>query len=113
MGRRGIAAAAATAVLLSMVGEAGARRYEPEGCEAVNPGQPTCTFTVTETMEGPVTGVAGQGTWLVKVKRGKKTLKIKSPANGAPTAVTFTYIAGDKVTATAISPGAGLIAGGD
>ena len=109
----GIVAVAATAVLFSTVGVAGAADDAPEGCEAMNPAASTCTFTVTESMSGPVTGVAGEGTWIVKVKRGKKTIKLQSPASGAPTAVTFTYLKGDKVTATALSPGASLIAGGD
>jgi hypothetical protein len=107
-----VAAAAATAVLFSMVGIAGAQDA-PEGCEAMNPAAPTCSFTVAESMSGPVTGVAGEGTWVVKVKRGKQKIKLTSPASGAPTAVTFTFQAGDKVTATAVSPGAALIVGGD
>ena len=74
---------------------------------------PTCSFTVAETMSGPVAGVAGEGTWVVKVKRGKQKIKLTSPANGAPTAVSFPFQAGDKVTAIAVSPGAALIVGGD
>ncbi|MGH2754078.1 MAG: hypothetical protein ACRDLB_06550 [Actinomycetota bacterium] len=85
----------------------------PEGCEAMNPAQSTCTFTVMEDMEGPVAGVAGQGSWLVKVKRGKKTEKIKSPSSGEPTAVEYLFQAGDVVTAKALSPGSALIVGGD
>jgi hypothetical protein len=64
-------------------------------------------------MEGPVAGVAGRGDWIVKVKRGKKTIKIKRPAGGAPPAVEFLYQQGDKVTAIALSPGSSLVAGGD
>ena len=102
-----------TAALLSTVSVAGAADDAPEGCEAMNPAVPTCSFTVAESMSGPVTGVAGEGTWVVKVKRGKQKIKLTSPANGAPTAVTFPFQAGDKVTATAVSPGAALIVGGD
>jgi hypothetical protein len=99
-------------VLLPIGVQAGERRA-PEGCEAMNPAQSTCSFTVLEDMEGPVAGVAGRGDWLVKVKRGKKRIKIKSPAGGAPTAVEFLYQQGDKVTAIALSPGSSLVAGGD
>jgi hypothetical protein len=85
----------------------------PEGCEAMNPVAPRCSFTVVESMEGPVAGAAGHGTWIVKVKRGKKVTTIKSPPSGEPTAIEFLYQAGDKVTALAVSPGSGVIAGGD
>jgi hypothetical protein len=112
MSKRGVAAVAATAVLLPIGVQAGERRA-PEGCEAMNPAQSTCSFTVLEDMEGPVAGVAGRGDWIVKGKRGKKTIKIKSPAGGAPTAVEFLYQQGDKVTAIALSPGSSLVAGGD
>lgn len=87
---------------------------EPEGCQALNPVQPTCTFTVTEDMEGPIAGAAGYGTWKVVVKRGKKTAAtLKSGASGEPTATEFLYEKGDKVTVTAVSPGSGVTAGGD
>jgi len=89
-------------------------RDEPEGCQAMNPAAPTCKFTVTEDMEGPVAGAAGYGSWVVKVKRGKKiAARLKSPASGEPSAVEFLYEQGDKVTVKATSPGAGVIAGGD
>ena len=109
---RSLRFALAVSMFLALVGQAGASDA-PEGCEAMNPAAPTCSFTVAESMSGPVTGVAGEGTWVVKVKRGKQKIKLTSPANGAPTAVTFTFQAGDKVTATAVSPGAALIVGGD
>ena len=112
MRNKGIVAIAATAVLFSTVGIAGANDA-PEGCEAMNPVAPSCSFTVVESMSGPVTGVAGEGTWVVKVKRGKQKIKLTSPTGGAPTAVTFPFQAGDKVTAIAVSPGAALIVGGD
>jgi len=113
MQARRMAVMTAVAVLFLIGGEANARDDAPEGCEAMNPAASSCTFTVAETMSGPVTGVAGQGKWLVKVKRGKKTIKLASPPSGQPTAVEFTYLKGDKVTATALSPGASLVAGGD
>ena len=113
MGKRGIAAVTATAMLFPIGVQADERRRAPEGCEAFNPGQATCSFTVLEDMEGPVAGVAGRGDWIVKVKRGKKAIKIKSPAGGAPTAVEFLFQQGDKITAEALSPGSGLIVGGD
>ena len=112
---RSTAAVAALALVLGsgLASAKGRGAMEPEGCEAMNPAAPTCTFTVAETMAGPVTGVAGEGTWTVKVKRGKKTIKLQSPSSGQPTAVTFSFLKGDVVTATAVSPGAALIVGGD
>jgi hypothetical protein len=113
MRRWGLAASAATLVLAATVSTASATDDVVEGCEAMNPAVPTCTFTVTEPIDSPVSGVAGQGTWVVKVKRGKQKIKLTSPAGGAPTAVAFEYQVGDKVTATAVSPGASLVAGGE
>jgi hypothetical protein len=95
-----------------MVGIAGAHDA-PEGCEAMNPAVPSCSFTVAESMSGPVSGVAGEGTWVVKVKRGKQKIKLNSPSGGAPFVIEFLFRAGDKVTAIAVSPGASLIVGGD
>ena len=80
----------------------------------MNPVAPSCSFTVLESMEGPVAGAAGVGTWVVKVKRGKKIVAtLKSPPSGEPTAIEFLYQQGDKVSVTAVSPGASVIAGGD
>jgi hypothetical protein len=88
-------------------------KLEPEGCQAVNPVAPTCSFTVLEDMDGPVAGAAGYGTWIVKIKRGKQKMKLKSPASGEPTASEFLFEQGDKVSVTAVSAGSGVIAGGD
>ncbi len=87
----------------------------PEGCEAVNPVAPTCTFTVTEDMEGPVAGAAGWGDWVVKVKRGKKVVATINGGGsyGEPHAEEFLFKKGDKVSVAALSPGSGVIAGGD
>ena len=82
-----------------------------DSCTAVNPAQPQCTFTVTETATTPVTGAAGRGDWVVIVKRGKVKTAIKSPSSGEPTAISYTLVAGDKVTAKALSAGSAVIAG--
>ena len=84
---------------------------EPEGCQAVNPGQPTCSWTVTHTTESPVTGFASVGKWEAKIKRGKKTIKVEGPAAGEPAATTYEFEVGDKVTVTTLSPGTVVIAG--
>ena len=107
------------ALLLGLVALPGAGRLAPalgvppEGCQAVNPGQPTCTFTVTHNTTGPVSGIAGRGSWVVKVKRGKATTTIKSNAAGDPQAVAYIFQTGDKVTASALTPGSALAVGGD
>ncbi len=85
--------------------------HEPEGCQVVNPGQPTCSYTVTHTTDSPVTGFAGVGKWVAKVKRGKKTQTITSPATGEPTGITFEFEVGDKVSVTAVNPGSAVVAG--
>ena len=82
-----------------------------EGCQAFNPGQPKCTFTATHSGGTPVTGAAGVGSWTVKVKRGKSVTTLSSPASGEPTATAFNFAAGDKVTATANTPGSVVIVG--
>lgn len=83
----------------------------PDGCVAINPAQPTCTFTA----EGVDTfgGVAGNGSWIVKVKVGKRTTTYRSPSSGEPTGVQFMIPAGAKVTATATAAGSGLVVGGE
>lgn len=86
-------------------------RRAPEGCQAFNPVQPSCTYTVTHTSATPVTGVAGVGDWVVKVKRGRQKLTFSSPNYGEPTAMEIAFKDGDKVTATALSPGSGLTVG--
>lgn len=83
----------------------------PESCEAVNPGQPKCSFTVTHETDSLVQGAAGVGKWVVKIKRGRQVIKLKSPASGEPTAIEFSYETGDKVTAVALSPGSGVAVG--
>lgn len=89
----------------------GAPAASMEGCQAFNPGQPTCSYTVTHTPRTPITGVAGVGTWVVKVKRDGKTSKVESPANGQFWAVEIAFKPGDKVTAEALAPGSGLSVG--
>ena len=108
--RRTIVALAAGALLLPLPLHAEADQVE--GCQAVNPGQPTCTYTATEATVTPVSGAAGRGDWIVIVKRGKTKFVYKSPADGAPTATGFTILAGDKLTAKALTPGSGLAIGG-
>ncbi|MGH2730119.1 MAG: hypothetical protein ACRDJI_05855 [Actinomycetota bacterium] len=83
----------------------------PESCQAFNPGQPMCSFTATSASATPVSGIAGAGSWVVIVKRGKLKTVYKSPAGGEPTAVGFDIAPGDKITAKALTPGSGLIVG--
>lgn len=90
-----------------------ARSVPPEGCEAVNPGMETCVLEITHPTAGPVSGVAGVGSWIVIVKRGKTKIKIKSPSSGEPTAVGQTYQTGDIVTAKALTAGSALVVGGE
>lgn len=111
--RKALAATLTGALVLALqVGAVGSTPIdEPEGCQAFNPGQPTCSYTVTHTTESPVTGFAAVGKWEAKIKRGKKTIKVSGPAAGEPTAVTFEFEVGDKVSVTTLSPGSGVIAG--
>jgi hypothetical protein len=99
-----------TALLLGTVP---AQSMPPEGCEAVNPGAPTCTLTITHDTAGPVSGVAGEGDWVVIVKKGKKKTKLTSPSSGDATAQEFLFVKGMKVTAKALSPGSALAVGGE
>lgn len=104
--------ALAAALMVVPAGIAGSAGIDaPESCEAINPVQPTCTFTA----EGVDTfgGVAGSGSWIVKVKVGKRTTTYKSPASGEPTGEQFMIPAGAKVTATATAAGSSLIVGGE
>ncbi len=103
----------AVASLLWAPGPAGSTpsRHGPEGCQAFNPVQPRCSYTVTHTSATPITGVAGVGEWVVKVKRGRKTVTYSSPGYGEPTALEIAFKEGDKVTASAVSPGSGLSVG--
>ena len=100
-----------SAVLL--LGSVPAQSIPPEGCEAANPGAPTCTLTITHNTTGPVSGVAGVGDWVVIVKKGKKKTKMTSPSSGEPTAVEFLFVTGMKVTAKALTPGSALVVGGE
>jgi hypothetical protein len=97
----------ATGALLALP----AASASPEYCQATNPVQPKCTFKATHSGETPVTGVAGEGKWVVKVKRGRQVIKLKSPASGEPTAIEFNYKKGDKVIAVALSAGSYVVAG--
>jgi hypothetical protein len=88
-------------------------RREPESCQAYNPGQPTCTLTITsDSSSGTVTGAAGFGDWIVVVKRGKKKFTI-APSSTEPEPVSFEYEIGDKVTATVKSTPGFVVAGHD
>ncbi|MEA2451608.1 MAG: hypothetical protein QOG04_318 [Actinomycetota bacterium] len=107
----------AIAILVSTVlissGASALERDEPESCQAINPVQPKCTFTVTSaSTSGTVTGAVGQGDWIVVVKRGKTKMKF-GPTSTEPEPVSFDYVAGDKVTATVTSAGGWVVAGHD
>ena len=94
-------------------GASAVERDDPESCQAINPAQPVCTFTVTSvSTSGTVTGAVGQGDWLVVVKRGKVKMKF-GPSTSEPEPVSFNYMVGDKVTATVKSAGGWVIAGHD
>ncbi len=84
----------------------------PEGCEAVNPGQPTCTYKTTEDV-ATFGGAAGAGSWTVTVKVGKRITSYKSPVSGEPSGTQFMIPAGATVTAKALTPGSGVIVGGE
>lgn len=86
---------------------------DPESCQAYNPGQPKCKFTVTSvSTSGTVTGAVGMGDWVVVVKRGKVKMKF-GPSSTDPEPVAFQYEVGDKVTATVKSAPGWVIAGHD
>ena len=102
---------AAVAGLVMAPSAVGAHRGPDDRCLAVSPAQPQCSFTVTESATTPVTGAAGRGDWVVIVKRGKVKTSIKSPSSGEPTAISYPLVAGDKVTAKALTPGSAVIAG--
>jgi hypothetical protein len=80
---------------------------EVEGCQVQNPAQPTCSYSASHAGESPVSGIAGVGSWVVKIKVGKKTQTIKSPATGAPTVVEMSIPSGATVTMEALAPGSG------
>ncbi|MDQ3915112.1 MAG: hypothetical protein M3323_07245 [Actinomycetota bacterium] len=106
-----IAVATATGLLAS--GASALERDDPESCQAVNPVQPRCTFTVTSvSTSATITGAVGQGDWIVVVKRKKEKFTIE-PSGTEPEPIAFQYMVGDKVTATAKSAGGWVIAGHD
>ncbi len=86
---------------------------EPEGCQAFNPGQPTCTFTATADAETPISGAVGVGSWVVKVKRAreKKPIVLKGSPDGAPSVSEFPFREGDVVKAKALTPGTFMTVG--
>ena len=105
------------AIALSMglisTGASALERDESESCQAINPVQPSCSFTVTSvSSSGTVTGAVGQGDWFVVVKRGKTKMKF-GPTSAEPEPVSFDYEVGDKVTATVKSAGGWVVAGHD
>ena len=108
MSRATIATLVAAALLIPMSATAA-----PEGCGAANPGQKSCSFTVREAAtvsEG--SGFVGAGSWKVVIKRGKKTITIRSAGfDPSSPARTYSFKKGDKVTATALSPGSWVVAG--
>ena len=107
-----IAVAVSTGLLAS--GSSALGRDDPESCQAVNPAQPKCTFTVTTvSTSNTVTGAVGQGDWIVVVKRKKEGKLTITPSGTDPEPVAFQYMVGDKVTATAKSAGSWVIAGHD
>jgi hypothetical protein len=98
-------------VTVPALGHAARADRSDEGCQAFNPGQPKCSYVVTHTSTTPVTGIAGGGSWIVKVRRGTKTMTYKSPADGRPTVLEIAFKPKDKVQARALSPGSGLTVG--
>ncbi len=105
--------AVALSIGLIASGASALERDDPESCQAVNPAQPKCTFTVTSvSTSGTITGAVGQGDWIVVVKRNKQKLTIE-PSGTEPEPVAFQYMVGDKVTATVKSAGGWVIAGHD
>ena len=106
-----VAAAISTGLIAS--GASGVERDDPESCQAVNPVQPKCSFTVTSvSTSGTITGAVGQGDWIVVVKRKKEKFTIQ-PSGPEPEPIAFEYMIGDKVTATVNSAGGWVIAGHD
>ena len=115
---RGVVIGVVVAGLLSLPASVGQAmtldEREPEGCEAMNPVAPDLQFHRAGLDGWPRRGCRRVGHWIVKVKRGKKTVAVlKSPPSGEPTAVEFLYQQGDKVSVSAVSPGSSVIAGGD
>jgi hypothetical protein len=104
-------AAVVVGAAMLVTGPALAALDEEEGCQAFNPGQPTCTYTSTHEGTSPVTGIAGVGSWIVKVKVGKQVETVKSPATGEPTAISETFAEGTKVSVKTLAPGSAVVVG--
>lgn len=109
--RKPVVGAVAGVLLVGLLSLPAVAEREPEGCQVFNPVQPTCKYTVTHVGGSPVSGFSGMGTWVAKIKRGKKKITVKSPGSGQPPVVEFAFEEGDVVTLTATSPGSGAIAG--
>ena len=105
----------ATGLILGMAmvvtGPALAARDSEEGCQAFSPGQESCSYTSTHEGGTPVSGIAGVGSWIVKVKVGKDVQTFKSPATGEPTEVEMPFEEGTKVSAKALAPGSVVVVG--
>ena len=102
----------AAVALLAPAAQGASLTKEPEGCQAFNPGQPTCTFTATMDAGSPVSGGIGSGSWVVKVKRpGEKKPIVFKPADPYGGFVEFAYREGDVVSAEALTPGTLMTAG--
>ncbi|HEV3471970.1 MAG TPA: hypothetical protein VG408_02020 [Actinomycetota bacterium] len=108
------AIALAAVLVLFSAGVAGSAEIfkTPEGCVAANPAQPTCTYKTTEDV-ATFGGAAGAGSWSVTVQVGKKITSYKSPASGEPSGTQFLIPSGATVTAKALTPGSGVIVGGE
>lgn len=108
--RKIIIACSVLAVLTQTASAEPVATLAPEGCQAFNPGQPSCSFKVTHASGTPVSGYVAAGSWVIKIKEGKKTTTIKS-SSPAPTGVTSTFANGAKVSAETLSPGSFVIIG--
>jgi hypothetical protein len=82
-----------------------------EGCRAMNPITPRCSYKVTHTSGTPITGVYGVGNWVVKVRRGGRTDTYQSLPDGRPTLYEIAFKVGDRVTGIALTPGSALEVG--
>jgi hypothetical protein len=106
-----LVALAAMAITPNLSRAADGFRLQPEGCQAFNPAQSKCVYTVTHPGASPVSGIAGVGKWVVKIKVGRKITTVRSPASGEPTEVEMRLRKGARVTAIALTPGSGLTVG--
>jgi hypothetical protein len=107
-----LAVSAAGALLIASGTAGAALRFDAaEGCQAFNPAQPTCSYTATHRGGSPVSGISGVGSWVVKIKVGKKIEVVKSPASGEPTVVEKVFEEGTKVSVTTLAPGSGVVVG--